>query len=561
MLIRSAPVVTLMLICGPVIAGLLGTMLPAFGYMPVLGRAELSLEAWRELTATPGLARSIGVSVLVGVVTTVASLAIVVLLAAASHGTRWFTWMRQGLSPILAIPHVAVAVGLAFVIAPSGLLFRIWASYFGGPQRPPDLLIVNDLWGLSLMGGLILKEVPFLFLMVLGALPQADADRSLRVASSLGYGKTAAWLKVVFPRVYPQIRLPVLAVLAYGLSVVDVSLVLGPTTPATLPVQILKWLNDPDLTFRFRASAGALLQLALVAVAIVFWLGGERLVASLAKPWIEGGRRTTFERASIVLAQSIGTVIVGLVIGALLSIILWSFAEAWRYPQALPASLTLANWRTETMRAASLLANSMLIALLAASIALALVIGCLEKEVRYGRTRSESFGLWLLYMPLLVPQIAFLLGLQVLLIQFLLDETLIAVVLVHVVFVLPYVFLSLADPWRAFDERYRQVALTLGASPTRALLGVRLPMLLGACIAAFAIGVAVSIGQFLATQLIAGARWPTITTEAVTMSSGGNRRTLAIYALLQTGLPFIAFLVATIFPALLFRNRRGMGHA
>jgi putative thiamine transport system permease protein len=397
--------------------------------------------------------------------------------------------------------------------------------------------------------------------MVLGALPQADADRSLRVASSLGYGKMAAWLKVVLPRVYPQIRLPVLAVLAYGLSVVDVSLVLGPTTPATLPVQILKWVNDPDLTFRFRASAGALLQLALVAVAIVCWLGGERLVASLAKPWIEGGRRTTFERSSLMVAQIIGSVIVVLVIGALLSISLWSFAEAWRYPQALPSSLTLANWRTETMRAASLFANSMLIAVLAASIALALVIGCLEKEVRHGRTRSESFGLWLLYLPLLVPQIAFLLGLQVLSIQFRLDETLMAVVLVHVVFVLPYMFLSLADPWRAFDERYRQVALTLGASPTRALLSVRLPMLLGACIAAFAIGVAVSIGQFLATQLIAGARWPTITTEAVTLSSGGNRRTLAIYALLQTVLPFIAFLVATIFPALLFRNRRGMGHA
>ena len=559
MLVRLAPAVTLALMLGPVVAGLIGTLLPAFGYMPVLGRSHVSLEAWRELIATPGLGRSVRVSLWVGVATTLASLAIVVLLAAANHGTRTFALIRRALSPILAIPHVAVAVGLAFVIAPSGLLFRIWASYLGGPPRPPDLLIINDTWGFALMAGLILKEVPFLFLMVLSALPQADADRSMVVAKSLGYGSIAGWLKVVFPRVYPQIRLPVLAVLTYGISVVDVSLVLGPNTPATLPVQILKWLNDPDLSYRFRASAGALLQLALVAGAIACWLGAERLVARLAEPWIEGGRRSIGERWTVWFSTITSVLIVSLVAGAFISIVLWSFAEAWRYPDALPASFTLGNWRTESTRAAGLLANSLLIAVMAAILALILVIGCLEKEVRHGRTRSEGLALWLLYLPLLVPQIAFLLGLQVLLIQFRLDETFPAVLIAHVVFALPYVFLSLADPWRSFDDRYRQVALTLGASPTRVLLVIRLPMLLRACLAALAIGIAVSIGQFLATQLVAGARWPTITTEAVTISSGGNRRTLAIYALLQTALPLIAFVVATTLPALLFRNRRGMG--
>jgi putative thiamine transport system permease protein len=129
------------------------------------------------------------------------------------------------------------------------------------------------------------------------------------------------------------------------------------------------------------------------------------------------------------------------------------------------------------------------------------------------------------------------------------------------VFVLPYVFLAMVDPWRAFDQRYVIVALSLGASPLRALLTIRLPMLMRACLAAAAIGIAVSVGQFLATQLVAGARWPSITTEAVAMSSGGNRRTLAIYAVLQTLLPLVAFLMATLLPAYLFRNRRGMGSA
>ena len=34
------------------------------------------------------------------------------------------------------------------------------------------------------------------------------------------------------------------------------------------------------------------------------------------------------------------------------------------------------------------------------------------------------------------------------------DGTFVAVVIVHLVFVFPYVLLSLSDPWRAWDPRY-----------------------------------------------------------------------------------------------------------
>ena len=86
-------------------------------------------------------------------------------------------------------------------------------------------------------------------------------------------------------------------------------------------------------------------------------------------------------------------------------------------------------------------------------------------------------SLWLLYMPLLVPQVAFLFGVQVLLVQVHLDATLFAVVWAHLVFVLPYLFLSLADPWRAFDARYARSAMSLGASRWRVFWRIKLPIL------------------------------------------------------------------------------------
>ena len=50
----------------------------------------------------------------------------------------------------------------------------------------------------------------------------------------------------------------------------------------------------------------------------------------------------------------------------------------------------------------------------------------------------------------------------------------------------------------------------------------------------------------------------TITTEAVALGSGGNRRVVGIYAFLQMLLPFLGFAFAALVPALLFRNRRAM---
>lgn len=556
-MIRLAPALTLVLLIGPVAAGLIGTLLPAFGYLPAIGGRDLSLRAWTDLASTPGLARSIAVSLWVGWGTTAFSLFAVALITAAAQGTRAFAFARRALSPLLAIPHVALAIGLAFTIAPSGLLFRLGAPLVGGLDRPPDLLIVHDSLGLSLMGGLILKEIPFLFLMTLAALPQAQAERGMVVARTLGYGRIAGWFKVVFPRVYPQIRLPVLAVLAYGISVVDVAIVLGPTTPPTLPVQILDWINDPDLSFRFRASAAAVLQLALVAGSIALWLAVERLLAPAGRAWIESGIRSAGERTAVVAAACLGALLVGVVLVAFAAVALWSVAEIWRFPSILPAAFSFDNWREQGPRALALTGNSLAIAAMSALIALVLVVACLENEVRKGQ-RAGSRTLWLLYVPLLVPQVTFLLGLQVLLISTRLDETLFAAVLVHLTFVLPYVFLSLSDPWRAWDDRYRHVGLSLGASASRVLLAIRLPMLLRALMTAAAIGVAISIGQYLATVLVAGARWPTITTEAVTVSSGGDRRVLGVYALLQAVLPLLAFTLAVAVPGMVFRNRRGM---
>jgi putative thiamine transport system permease protein len=232
-------------------------------------------------------------------------------------------------------------------------------------------------------------------------------------------------------------------------------------------------------------------------------------------------------------------------------------ATLWPFPEVLPQGLTARTWAQGAPGLAAATAQTLLIAVLATGAALVLVLGCLEAEARFG-LRPGQGAMGLLYLPLIVPQIAFLPGLGVLAIGSGAEGSALAVAAAHLVFVLPYVFLSLSAPWRAWDARIGLAGAALGASDARVFWRLRLPMLLRPVGAAAAVGLAVSIGQYLPTLLIGGGRVVTLTTEAVALSSGGNRRIIGATAVLQTLLPAAGFALALALPAILFRNRRGM---
>jgi len=556
-LLRYLPAITLLVFLGPVVAGLAGTLLPAFGYLPVLGGEQVSLEPWRRLADAPGIATAVRLTLTSGVLSTVLALALTIFVFAAGHGTHALTRVKRAMTPLLAVPHLATAVGLAFLIAPSGWLARLIAPWPSGWQTPPDVALVQDHLGLALTLGLVLKEAPFLVLMTFGALGQVRADDQLRMARSLGYGPVQAWLKVVLPLVYPQIRLPVYAVLAYSLSVVDMAIVLGPTTPPTLAPLLLRWFNDPDLAMRFQAAAGACLQFGLVALAIGLWRGAEAALGGLARPWLIGGARGGAGIAARAAAWAGLALLFGLSFGSLLSLAVWSVAGRWRFPEAWPEQLSLEHWADQAGALIGPAWTTLVVGIAAAVVALVLVAGCLENESRRQR-RAGPGALTLIYLPLLAPQIGFLFGVQVLLVWAGLDGGWLALIWTHLLFVLPYVFLALADPYRNLDPRYARSALALGRSPWVVWTRIKLVMLLRPILIALAVGFAVSVAQYVPTLFAGGGRFSTLTTEALSLSAGGNRRVVGLFALTLAVLPLLGFGLALALPAWRFRHRRAM---
>lgn len=558
-MLKAIPALAGAIMILPVLAGLIGTALPAVGHFPAAGVTGFSLAYFAQLFDWPGIWPAIRLSVMTGFTATALSLAIVALILAGWSGTRTFRWVERVLSPLLSVPHAAAAFGLAFLIAPSGWVSRVLSPWATGWTRPPDILIPHDSHGIALTLGLVVKEVPFLLLMSLAALSQVDAARSLTVAQTLGYGRVMGWLKTVFPCVYTQIRLPVFVVLAFSMTVVDVALILGPNTPPPLAVLVVRWMAEPDLSMRLLASAAAMLQFGLVLAALAVWFGIEAVFLRANGRWIARGGRGRVQKLQRALAFGAAMLVVVAVMGGLAVLAVWSFAGQWRFPDAVPESLSLRSWARHADQAAAAVMHTMAIAALATGFALAVALGCLESAYRY-RMPIAGKLLWIVYLPLLVPQVSFLPGLQTAFLFAGLDNGLGPVVLSHLVFVFPYVLLSLSDPFQAWNPRFATMASALGASPNRIFWSLRLPMLIRPALTAAAVGIAVSVGLYLPTVLIGGGRVASLTTEAVALTSGGDRRAIGVFALLQTAAALLPFAVAVLVPAWLWRNRRGLLH-
>ncbi len=557
--LRAVPILAAVALAGPLLAGLWGTLAPAAGHLPAAGLQGPSLAAIRALLAWPGLADAVRLSVVTGLVSTVVSLLIVMLLLAGWTGTRAFARLQRLLSPILALPHAAAAFGLAFLLAPSGWLARLVSPWLTGWNRPPDLLVPGDPAGLALIAGLVAKETPFLLLMAIAALPQSQAPARQRAATGLGYCRSTGWLKAVLPSIYAQIRLPIYAVLAYGMSTVDVALILGPSTPPPLSVQILTWMHAPDLAARATAAAGAVLQALLVAATILAWHLSERVVGWLGRLWAEAGGRgaRVLDGLARGLGLGLGALIAAAVLAGLASLGLWSIAGFWSFPDPLPQTVGLGAWQAAAPDLRASVWTTLLIAAVSVAAALAIALACLEAGARAGHAAGSRLQ-WLIFLPLLIPQTAFLPGLQTLLIAAGLDTGLAPVIVVHLAFVLPYIVLSLSEPWQAWDSRYGMVAAGLGRSPASVFWQIRLPMLLRPVLTAAAVGLAVSVGLYLPTLLVGGGRVSTLTTEAVALAAGGDRRAIGVWSIAQTAAAVVPFALALALPSLVWRNRRGL---
>ena len=519
------------LVFAPLLPGLFWALAPA-----------LSLEVWQRLLANPEWPLALVTTLISSALSTLIALLLAGAMAMQAYpGGAWASLQRR-LTLLLSVPHAAFAVGLFFLLSPSGWLARLIAQFLGW-VTPPAWEMVHDPLGLSLALGLAIKECGFLLWALGAVLGEQALARQMSIARSLGYSRFQTWIHILWPPLLSRLAWPLAAVFAYGLSVVDMALILGPSNPPTLAVLSWRWLNDPSPEKQALGSAAALALLLLLVVV----LAGVRRLWQLASRWHwqpTGRRAPAATRAPATWLHQPLFLTTYLVVAALL---LWSIAGAWFFPAFLPAGFSLDAWQRADFQP---FVTSLWLAALACLITLPITLLWLE----WGPARFNA----VLYLPLIVPALPLAVGQYAALLRFELDGTAWGLVWSHLLWVLPYMLLTLIGPYRAFDARLMTTAQAFGRSRLQACLTVKWPLLVKPLLAALAVGFSVSIAQYLPTLFAGGGRFATVTTEAVALSAGGNRRVLAVQALLQVLLPLAAFGLAAFVPQWLGKHRRGL---
>ncbi|WP_201727793.1 ABC transporter permease subunit [Acidocella sp. C78] len=231
----------------------------------------------------------------------------------------------------------------------------------------------------------------------------------------------------------------------------------------------------------------------------------------------------------------------------LLLLLLAAFTAQWN--GVLPSRLTLHHMRALASgdQGAALL-HSVATGLLAS--AGALLLGGGGALAARGLPRSLRRALDTLYfLPVALPSST--IGLA-LLIAFsrkpiLLNGTAILVILAHVVLVMAYAYATIGAGLELLPQNLEEIAGSLGATRSRVLITITLPLLLPQILAALSLGFALSMGELGASIMLYPPQWVTAPVEVFALTDRGD-----IYA----GAALGAALLACAFAVLALLSRR-----
>ena len=538
----------LLLLLPPILFGSAITFLASLGYFPILGQTDISLQIWSEVFRNPSLLASIFSTLISGIVSTLLALICALFMSAHLIGKKLPSWIM----PFIASPHSAFAIGFAFLIAPSGWIARLMSAN----SEPFTWLTVGDHFGLSLAIGLFLKEMPFMLLVTLAAMRSLPLTSTLSSARTMRYPLHVAWLKLIIPQAYPLIKLPLLIVFVYALTNVDMALVLGPSHPPTLSVLALRSFHDPNPAMILTACAYAILLCVILGAFVVAWWLMLRIFSKVFKDWAANGSRVSITALFLKHMSRALFLVQFLALFSFVGLFIWSWTWRWSFPNIIPESLSLRVWSKVFSSDWGIVGDTLTIAIAASLISIILAIIWIENHLAKSNfaPKSEAF----FFLPLVVPPLTFLFGFDQILLRLGFQNPRFSTIYAHVLFILPYTLIVLERLWRAQHRTYGPYLATLGHSPLFVLWRIKLPLLLPQILLAFAVGVSVSVAQYLPTLFSGRGRIETITTEAISLSSGSDRRLTSAFAFMQLMIPLLAIYMSEWLTAALYRNRKGM---
>ncbi|MBK9050072.1 MAG: ABC transporter permease subunit [Chloroflexi bacterium] len=228
----------------------------------------------------------------------------------------------------------------------------------------------------------------------------------------------------------------------------------------------------------------------------------------------------------------------------LLPLVVWSWAHRWYFPAVLPTEWSGRAWAyvvgpgSQVLEA---LGNSVLVA--AAVTLLSILIGLpAGRALGMHQFRGKTVVQFLILAPTIMPVLAVAMGIHVAFIRYGLADSLLGVILVHLVPVTPYMVLILASVFANYNPDVEGQARSLGARPRQVLWHITLPAILPGLVVGSLFAFIISWSQYLLTLLIGGRNVITLPILLFSFANAGDNAITAALSIVFVA-PTLIFLL------------------
>lgn len=176
-------------------------------------------------------------------------------------------------------------------------------------------------------------------------------------------------------------------------------------------------------------------------------------------------------------------------------------------------------------------------------------VGLLRRKMRSGLLGRAGYGVMTAFeqvsmLPIMIPEIILGIAFLALFTAFKLPFGELTLVLSHISFCIPYVYITVKGRLSTLDPALIEAARDLGASPARAFLTVTLPLIMPAVMSGSLLAFAMSMDDFVISFFVNGAETTTLPLKVYTSVKVGVTPAVNALCTLMLGMAFLLVAIA-----------------
>lgn len=242
--------------------------------------------------------------------------------------------------------------------------------------------------------------------------------------------------------------------------------------------------------------------------------------------------------------------IIFLCIFPVIILITMGFAKSWPWPILYPREFSLRGLKYvlfSKQNSTWILLYSVILSTIVTVLTLIVSIPA-AKAIGIYNFKGKSIIKLIILSPIIIPPVSVGLGIHIAFIKVGLANTILGVIVIHLIPCIPYAVMILSDIFEIMGDNMEQQARVLGANRIKCFIYITLPLLMPAIISSAFLVFIVSFSQYFLTFLIGGGQVITYSLVMFPFIQSGDRTIAASYSIIFiiTSLIFLIIVNKTV---------------